>query len=182
MAAEDAPSGIRLLTAGFVVPVDGPPLPRGVVATADRRIVFVGKASDAPRGTLHDLGPGVLIPGLVNAHCHLELSALAGRIDGGRGFVPWVEALVAERATIPPDVVETEVAAALDGMIASGTVAVGDVSNGLAHLATLARSRLAAAVVFYELLAFDPEKATAVLRFADARARELNDELPPHVR
>jgi cytosine/adenosine deaminase-related metal-dependent hydrolase len=177
-------SGGRLLTAGWVVPVSGPPIHRGVVAIAGGRVTWTGSAQDpaVPRGPVRDLGPGVLLPGLVNAHCHLELSHLAGRLDDARGFVPWVEALVAARGGEAPEVVEARASAALDALVASGTVAVGDVSNGLGHLSALARSGLAAAVVFYELLAWDPQKAGTVMQFALARAREVNDELPAHVR
>lgn len=175
---------MELLTAGWVVPVSRPPIPRGVVAIAEGRVVWTGAARDvgAPSGPVRDLGAGVLLPGLVNAHCHLELSHLEGKVDGARGFVPWVKALVAARGADPPDVVEAAAAAAIDRLVASGTVAVGDVSNSLAHLSVLARSGLAAAVVFYELLAWDPAKAESVLHFAEARVRELNEELPAHVR
>jgi aminodeoxyfutalosine deaminase len=121
------------------------------------------------------------MPGLVNAHCHLELSHLAGRVEGAAGFVPWVEALVAAVGQTPPDVVEAATRAAIGALVETGTVAVGDVSNGLAHLEMLGRSRLAAAVVFYELLSWDPEKAEAVLRFAEARAKEAAEDLPEHV-
>jgi aminodeoxyfutalosine deaminase len=172
-----------VLTAGWVVPVQGDPLARGRVAVADGRIVWTGPAGsgDGPTGPVRDLGPGVLIPGLVNAHCHLELSHLAGRLQGAQGFVPWVEALVAARGETPPEAVEAATAEGIRALLASGTVAVGDVSNSLAHLSELSRSGLAAAVVFYELLSWDPAKAEAVLQFAEARAREVAEDLPGHV-
>lgn len=173
----------QALTAGWVVPVSGPPVRQGVVAVSDGRIVWTGTADHAaaPRGPVRDLGPGVLMPGLVNAHCHLELSHLAGRLDDARGFVPWVEALVAARGEVPPGAVEAAVAQAIQALVASGTVAVGDVSNGLGHLPLLGRAGLVAAVVFYELLSWDPAKAEAVLRFAEARARDVAEDLPGHV-
>jgi aminodeoxyfutalosine deaminase len=121
------------------------------------------------------------MPGLVNAHCHLELSHLAGRLDDAQGFVPWVEGLVAARGETPPEAVEEATAESIRALVASGTVAVGDVSNALAHLPMLSQSGLAAAVVFYELLSWDPAKAEAVLQFADARAREVAEDLPGHV-
>jgi cytosine/adenosine deaminase-related metal-dependent hydrolase len=117
----------------------------------------------------------------VNAHCHLELSHLAGRLDAAQGFVAWVEALVGARGEVPPDAVERATAEGIKALVASGTVAVGDVSNGLAHLAMLGRSGLAAAIVFYELLSWDPAKAEAVLQFAEARAREVGEDLPAEV-
>jgi cytosine/adenosine deaminase-related metal-dependent hydrolase len=173
----------EIWTAGFVLPVSAPPVRDGAVAVEDGRIAWLGKADDpaCPPGERRDLGPGVLLPGLVNAHCHLELSHLAGRIPKGHDFVAWVEALIGARGQDAPSVVEGCAEEAIEALHASGTVAVGDVSNTLAHLMALARSKLAAAVVFYELLAWDPEKAQAILQFAKARAREAADELPARV-
>jgi len=176
-------AAVTLLRAGWVVPVIGTPLRDGMVAVAEGRILWVGLARDAgaPQGVVRDLGPGVLLPGLVNAHCHLELSHLAGRLDEPRGFVPWVEALVAARGEVPPDAVERATSEATKALVASGTVAVGDVSNGLSHLSLLGGSGLAAAIVFYELLSWDPVKAEAVLQFAEARARAVAEDLAPEV-
>jgi cytosine/adenosine deaminase-related metal-dependent hydrolase len=78
-------------------------------------------------------------------------------------------------------VVEARAEEAIAALAATGTVAVGDVSNSLQHLSALARSPLAAAVVFYELLAWDPDKARAVLEFSRARAREAGEDLPARV-
>ena len=48
-------------------------------------------------------GTGLVIPGLVNAHTHLELSALRGAVPGGAGFVPWVERLIGMRVEVGND-------------------------------------------------------------------------------
>jgi aminodeoxyfutalosine deaminase len=71
-----------VLAAGWVRPVSGAPIPGGRVAVEDGRVAWVGRAGEAgdPGGPLRELGPGVLLPGLVNAHCHLELSHLAGKV------------------------------------------------------------------------------------------------------
>jgi cytosine/adenosine deaminase-related metal-dependent hydrolase len=108
----------------------------------------------------------------VNAHCHLELSHLATRLRGAGGFVPWVEALVAERARETPDAVRACARQAIRGLESTGTIAVGDVSNTLAHLDLLLESRLHA-VVFFELLAWDPDRADPALRAAEARLAEV---------
>jgi cytosine/adenosine deaminase-related metal-dependent hydrolase len=167
---------VELLGASWVVTDAGPPLRDGRVAVAEGRIVWVGRDSDPgrPAGALRDLGRGVLLPGLVNAHCHLELSHLASVRDEGRqGFVAWVEALVERRPRATPDEVRARTKDAIDELAATGTVAVGDVSNALGHLDLLEASGVES-VVFYELLAWDPARAEAVLADARRRAEEAN--------
>jgi len=160
---------MEVLTASWVVPVTRPPIPDGRVAVDEGVVTWVGRQGDPgePAAPLRDLGPGVLLPGLVNAHCHLELSHLAGRVPFAGGFVPWVEALVAARGGDGDEVVRARAAEAIRGLEGNGTVAVGDVSNSLVHLDLLGRSRLSA-VVFLELLAWDPARAQATLDWADA--------------
>jgi cytosine/adenosine deaminase-related metal-dependent hydrolase len=180
---------MEILTTSWVLPITAEPLRRGRVAVAGGRIAWVGRAGEAgePRAPVRDLGPGVLLPGLVNAHCHLELSHLAGRVPFGGGFVAWIESLVAERgrssplaaaggtAAAPaaePDEIRAATLTAIRFLEERGTVAVGDVSNALAHLDALAGSRLDA-VVFAELLAWDPERAGATLAWAEERCRSV---------
>jgi cytosine/adenosine deaminase-related metal-dependent hydrolase len=182
---------MELLTAAWVVPVTRPPLRNGRVAIEGGRVVWVGAAGEAgePAFPLRDLGVGVLLPGLVNAHCHLELSHLAGRVPFGAGFAEWVEALVEARGRAPeanltradpcPDDPARAAARVAIGFLEErGTAAVGDVSNALAHLDLLASSRLSA-VVFLELLAWDPGKAEATLAWGEELARSLAPLLRP---
>ncbi len=165
---------MRLLTAPWVVPVAGPPLPRGCVGVDAGRVAWVGTldGGDRPPGPVEELGDGVLLPGLVNAHCHLELSALAGRVAGGRGFTAWVADLVEARAALPPALADIAVADAIATLERTGTVAVGDVSNTLAHLGRLGDSRLEA-VVFFEQLGWDPAQAVAIATAGEARLAGL---------
>jgi len=172
---------MELLTASWVVTVAGPPLRDGRVAVEESRIAWVGRAGDPgePAAPVRDLGPGVLLPGLVNAHCHLELSHLRGRVPTAPGFVPWIEALVAARAAGDGAEARAEAAEAIRRLETNGTAAVGDVSNTLAHLDLLAGSSLQA-VVFLELLAWDPAAAEATLASADRRLAALTPA--PNVR
>lgn len=144
------------------------------MAVDNGRVAWLGglDACDRAAGSVEELGEGVLLPGLVNAHCHLELSALAGRIASGRGFTAWVAALVEARASLSPEVADGATAQAIATLERTGTVAVGDVSNALAHLDRLGESRLDA-VVFFEQLGWDPAKAGAIAASADARLAAL---------
>ena len=75
-----------------VVTMDGPPFEDGAVAIAGDRIEEVGSWSDIrSRGTeVIDLGEVVLCPGLVNSHCHLDYTRLAGQLPPPRSFAEWI--------------------------------------------------------------------------------------------
>ena len=109
--------------APWVVPVAAPPIRDGAVALDGDRVAAVG-----PRAALSELGAlvehrGVLMPGTVNAHTHLELSHV--RVPGGDGLVPWVRRLLATRTPTNVDVAR----AAAKAMSARGTVGAVDISN-----------------------------------------------------
>ena len=147
--------------AAWVVPVSRPPIRGGTVTLDSGRIVAVGESSSSAV----DLGDVALMPGLVNAHTHLELSHLRGKIPGSSQFVSWVRDVVAEQRRRPasaPEVLQG-LADGIAESVASGTVLAGDISNTMVGLDLLAQSPLAA-VVFHELIRFrspDPEKFVA---------------------
>jgi len=172
---------MKLLRSGWLLPILHPPIRDGLVAVSGGRVVWLGRRGDpgAPDAPLHDLGDGVLLPGLVNAHCHLELSHLAATgLPSGAGFVPWAEAVVASRGRHSDAEVASAAAAAIAALEASGTAAIGDVSNTLGHLGQLSASSLSA-VVFLELLAWDPAKAAATLAWGESLVRDRQPLLRP---
>jgi aminodeoxyfutalosine deaminase len=109
--------------APWVVPVAAPPLRDGAVALDGDRVAAVG-----PRAALADLGTvvdhrGVIMPGTINAHLHLELSHV--RVPGGDGLVSWVRRLLATRTPTNVGIAR----AAAKEMAARGTVGAVDISN-----------------------------------------------------
>lgn len=157
------------LTAEWIVPVSRPPLRRGWLHVREGRIEAVGGPSGRPpAGDVVDLGGSVLMPGLVNAHTHLELSHLAGRVDATGGWTEWVRRLVAARPEGGPEEARRATAAAIQSLVESGTVAVADVANGLSHLELLQDSGLAV-LLLHELVGWDPRAAAPIARAADER-------------
>ncbi len=106
-----------------------------------------------------DLGGVVVLPGFVNAHTHLELSPLRGRVPPARDFLSWVRTLLRERAALPATD-SADIAASIAGMLASGTVACGDIGNTDVALPALAASGMRA-VHFLEVLGFRDDGAAA---------------------
>jgi cytosine/adenosine deaminase-related metal-dependent hydrolase len=89
-----------LLRARIVVPVSAPPIDDGAVIVAGERIEAVGRFADL-RDSDHnitDLGDCILLPGLINAHCHLDYTDMAGKLLPARNFSDWIKAIVALKA------------------------------------------------------------------------------------
>jgi cytosine/adenosine deaminase-related metal-dependent hydrolase len=124
-----------------------------VVVDAGGEVADVGRAAEVlPRhaGVEVQRVRGVVLPGLVNAHTHLELSALRGHAPGGAGFVPWVEHMIGVRAELHPEEDRAAITSAVEELDASCTVAVGEVTNSLVAVPLLAR-RGFVGCVFHEV-------------------------------
>jgi cytosine/adenosine deaminase-related metal-dependent hydrolase len=123
-----------------------------------------------------DLGDVAIIPGLVNAHTHLELSYLRGRVPGGSSFVTWIREVMAARRLYPdpraPEILES-IDRAIAEAVRCGTALVGDISNTLVPFEPLVRSPLAG-VLFYELIGFKTPNPADVVE----RAWRANEILP----
>jgi aminodeoxyfutalosine deaminase len=136
-------------------------LDRGRVAAVGRAGAAMPFRDDAP---LIDLGEMAILPALANAHTHLELSWLHGRVPRAERFTDWVRSQIGIRQTASPSA--EEIAASIGTAIAqahaTGTGFVGDVSNTLASVDLLRGSPLKG-VVFHELLRFRAADADAVL-------------------
>jgi cytosine/adenosine deaminase-related metal-dependent hydrolase len=100
---------------------------------------------------------GILSPGFVNAHCHLELSHMKGMIPAHTGLQEFVKQIVALRQ-VEPDAIQEAIVAAESEMMANGIVAVGDISNTLDTLNQKAKHNLSY-YSFVELYDLDPTLA-----------------------
>jgi cytosine/adenosine deaminase-related metal-dependent hydrolase len=138
--------------------VAAPPIPAGTV-TVDRGVIaHVG--TDAA-GDVEDLGDVAILPGLVNAHTHLELSWMRGQIAPNASMPAWAASLMSLRRTVshePPEPIVDAIAEARR----SGTCLVGDVTNTFATFDPLLDSELSA-VLFRELLGFSVSDPAAVM-------------------
>jgi cytosine/adenosine deaminase-related metal-dependent hydrolase len=144
------------LTARWIFPVDGPPLEQGTVTIRDDRILAV-----EPYGVRTadvDLGNAAVIPGLVNAHTHLDLTGLRGRVPPGPDFTAWLRAVIRHRRGQTPEQVQADVRVGLAESMQSGTTLLGDIASGGASWDVLAEAPLRA-VVFLELLGLPWERA-----------------------
>jgi aminodeoxyfutalosine deaminase len=119
-----------LLRARVVVPVSSPPIDNGAVLISGKRIQAVGPwrelARSAPRNVV-DLGESILLPGLINAHCHLDYTHMAGQFDPPRRFTDWIKLITSTKSSWSDDEFAASWRAGADMLLQSGTTTVGDI-------------------------------------------------------
>jgi len=143
------------LTARWILPISGPPLEHGSVTVAGGLIESV-----QPRGTVSadlDLGHCAVLPGLVNAHTHLDLSGLVQRIPY-HDFPSWLRGVIAHRRRLTPLQVTDHVRAGVAESLAHGVTLVGDIAGQGLSWPVLCRSALRA-VVFHEIIGLQRQRA-----------------------
>jgi len=93
-----------IIRATAVATMDGPPIENGAVVVSGDRIVDVGKFSDLElqhsRQKIIDLGEQALLPGLINAHCHLDYTCLRGKIPRPKSFTEWIRSINTEKTKL----------------------------------------------------------------------------------
>ncbi len=90
-----------ILRARVVVPVSQPPINNGAVVISRNRIRAVGSWPDLQphaTGEMVDLGKVILLPGLVNAHCHLDYTGMAGLLPPPKTFTDWIHLMISAKA------------------------------------------------------------------------------------
>lgn len=155
---------MRILSADWVLPVEGAPIERGAVGIEDGRIAAVGTVEELGEGE-HFAGAAI-VPGFVNAHTHLEYAVYAGFGDG-LSFGPWIARHMERKARL--ERVDMEAIAQLGAAecLRSGITTVGDLafSGASAHACNELGLR---AIVYLEV--FGKEAAAAKAMFEDKRA------------
>ena len=132
---------MRKFTADKIYPVSSAPLEQTVVVTDDagKILALEPLADHDPSSVAHFRG--VLTPGFVNTHCHLELSHMKGKVDTGTGLIPFITGVVTKR-NAAPEVIAEAIERAEAEMLAEGTVALGDISNAIDTFAVKARGKM----------------------------------------
>jgi cytosine/adenosine deaminase-related metal-dependent hydrolase len=98
-------SSHMIIRARIVVTMDGAPIENGAVAVSGNRIVDIGRFDDIRTrngGNTLDLAEQVLLPGLINAHCHLDYTCLRGKIPPQKSFTNWIKAINAKKSEVSP--------------------------------------------------------------------------------
>ncbi|HEV7859821.1 MAG TPA: amidohydrolase family protein [Pyrinomonadaceae bacterium] len=175
----------KLYCARRVMPMASPPVEDGAVAVEDSRIVGVGErvalAAKFPEASVEEFGEAVILPGFVNAHSHLELTAMRGYLEPEEGDFPaWLAKLTKARLQrmTPDDLYVSAVCGAVEA-VRAGVTCVGDASDAAsASMRALASVGLRG-IVYQEAFGPNPHEAREkfeLLREKVLTLRELESE------
>ncbi len=164
----------RRFTAGWVVPMDAPPIAGGAVLVGpDGRIAAVGPAPavPSPPGVPEEPCPGmVLLPGFINVHTHLELTGLDGQVPEA-DFPAWIRHIIALKAGRTPADFLAAARRGLEDCWAAGVTTVADTGDSGAVIQALAEAG-GSGIAYHEV--FGPHPAQAEEAIA-AAVRRLDD-------
>ncbi len=165
---------MRVVSADWVLPIDGAPIERGAVAFEGGHIAAVGPASELGQG--EHFAESVIVPGLVNAHTHLEYAVYAGFGDG-QPFGPWLRTHIERKARIGKDEFLAIARLGAAECLRSGVTTIADAS--FSGTAAAAASELGLrGIVALEVFGLEAGSADEARR----RIAELEPVLDPRIR
>src|SRR6267142_1140676 len=121
-----------LLRARLVAPISRPPIKDSAVRVSGNRILAVGpwrELAAHPGEECRDLGNVALLPGLVNAHCHLDYTSMAGQFPPPKLFTDWIKLITSTKAEWRYSEFAESWVNGAKMLVRSGTTTVGDIEN-----------------------------------------------------
>lgn len=182
---------MRKISADWIVPVSGAPVPGGVVIVDDDgKIISVENREQFDKTGL-EIHTGIICPGFINAHCHLELSYMHSKIPQHAGMAKFIIDLIDYRNGFRlageshyPEIIYDAIRRSEKEMQENGIVAVGDISNDTYTFEFKVNSSLKYHT-FVECFGFYPDNAgkyfiQSLKIFQEARNKNLSASITPH--
>ena len=168
---------MRFLSANIVFPIHLPPILNGVIVVDDNGDIdeVLNPEKEEISGSIPiERFSGILCPGFVNTHCHLELSHLKGKFTQKKGLPYFIGEMVENRNEDKEKVIQAMIDADAE-MYADGIVAVGDVSNSSVSLDSKKNSRIYYHT-FVELFDIFPDSAGKIFENGLRIEKEFHDQ------
>ena len=164
---------MRKISADYIYPISSDPIANGVVIVDDAGVILdVFRAEEISDTQGIEYNSGIICPGFINTHCHLELSHLRSQIPENTGITGFVKEIIAKRGLFSDDEIELSIIKAESEMVKNGIVAVGDISNNNSTFKQKAKRNLYYHT-FIEVFDLNPERATEVFKTAQSLRSEL---------
>jgi aminodeoxyfutalosine deaminase len=166
---------MRKISADYIFPISSEPIKNGVI-TIDDDGVIVDTSPPTPLLEKKEKGveyyEGIICPGFINTHCHLELSHMRAQVSENLGMTGFIKEIITKRSNFSEAEIEQKIIAAEAEMIKNGIVAVGDISNNNSTFKQKAKGNLLYHT-FIEAFDLNPDKAEEVFK----NALELKNQL-----
>lgn len=175
---------MRIIQASYILPLNTAPIKNGYLYIEDDgTIIHVNDVTPITNEFEVEVYEGIVCPGFVNTHCHIELSHMKGLITRGSRLPKFVSQIPRLRQTSKADKLKS-IQEADQNMYKSGIVAVGDISNTTESLSVKKNSAIRYHS-FVELFGLDKNKAIDLLReglkkVEEYRSFDLSASLVPH--
>lgn len=153
---------MRYITADYIFPISSAPIKNGVVIVSDdNKIVELATSNVEFLNANIERYEGIICPGFINAHCHLELSHMKGLIDEKQGMAGFIRGMISKRNLFSAEQIADAIVRAEKEMYDNGIVGVGDISNNNDTLFQKQKRNLKYHT-FFEVFDLNPSKAEAV--------------------
>ena len=177
-----------ILRARVVIPVSSAPIPDGAVVVSGNTITAVGPFTEIRAehpGEVTDLGERVLLPGLVNAHCHLDYSMMRRAIQPQRSFTEWIRRINALKRSLSPEDYRAAIERGFGELQRWGTTAVANIESFPELLTAMSASPLRTwwflEMIDVRHLVANDEVVTGTLAFFETHGPRLGGfGLSPH--
>ncbi|WP_158825290.1 amidohydrolase family protein [Mucilaginibacter lacusdianchii] len=171
---------MKSFRADYVFPINADPIKNGIVTVDDNGKIISIDNYMQPGTPVQQLS-GIICPGFINTHCHLELSHLRGKTKQGTGLVDFIKD-VQQYRNIDNGLITEAAIKADEDMYNNGIVAVGDISNNAVTIPIKTNSKIKYHT-FIEVFSFLPERANEVFENALELQRQfkpLSSSITPH--
>lgn len=156
---------MRKISADYIFPISSDPIKNGVITIDDDGVVVsVSSKSDENNNDI-EYFEGIICPGFINTHCHLELSHMRAQVPEKLGMAGFIKNIITKRADYTEEEIEQKIIDAEKEMISNGIVAVGDISNNDSTFKQKAKGNLAYHT-FIEAFALNPDQSKEVFKNA----------------
>lgn len=131
-----------------------------------------------PEAEIHKYSTGLLFPGFINTHTHLELGYLKGKLPKKRGFTNWLKAIMSLKREVDKETIINSIYKGIEQLKKSGVSVVGDISNTLFSPKIL-KDEMPESVVFFENYSLKKEKACEVVSELERKNLKFDIKLYP---